>query len=100
MHTKNFTNIGVIKINCFFDTQVSDILQHIAIFFEIGAVYILWSDYKKRNQDLHAKTMQGLMTGGLGPTPSRRKELVVAYIIGFLAILMELYQLLTQYFAC
>ncbi len=91
----------MLNINCFFDTQVSDVLQHIAIFFEIGAVYIVWNDYRKRNEDLNSHSKKALITRGFGgPAPSRRKELVVAYVIGFIAILMELYQLLTQYFAC
>lgn len=76
-------------------------MQHIAIFFEIGAVCILYADYKRREKDFAAKSRRDLVTHGFGgPAPSRKKELMVAYIVGFLAILMELYQLLTQYLAC
>ena len=42
-------------VECFFNQQASDALQHIAFFFEVGAIYLVWKDYKNRESDLGRK---------------------------------------------
>ena len=87
-------------MDCFFNQQISDFLQHIALFFEIAAVYFVWRDHHNRTKDLAAKARQGMLTRGLGPTKKRTNELVIALIVGAIAIAMESYQLLAQYYGC
>lgn len=88
-------------VECFFNQQLSDALQHIALIFEIGAIYLVWKDYKKRISDLEAQGKKGFITMGMsGPTPKRTKELYFAYSIGMIAVCMEVYQLATQYLSC
>jgi len=87
-------------VECFFDQQVSDVLQHIAVFFEVGAIYLVWKDYKNRELDLARKGIATMVTRLPIPHSKRTKELLIAYNIGGIAVCMELYQLASQYWSC
>ena len=85
---------------CFFNQQASDVLQHIAVFFEVGAIFLVWRDYKIRESDLSKKGRGGMLTGLPWPHEKRTKELIYAFVIGAIAVCMELYQLASQYLGC
>ena len=87
-------------IECFFNQQISDALQHIAVFFEVSAIYLVWKDYKNRESDLTSKGIGTMVTGLPIPHSKRTKELITAYIVGVIAVFMELYQLASQYLSC
>jgi hypothetical protein len=88
------------NVECFFNTKASDVLQHISILLEVSAFYLICKDYRTRERDLASKGRGTMVTGLSVPHPKRRKELFFAYIVAVIAILMELYQLLTQYCSC
>ncbi len=85
---------------CFFNQQASDILQHIAVLFEVSAIFLVWRDYKIRESDLSATGARAMFTGLSGPRVKRTKELIYAFVIGAIAVCMELYQLASQYLGC
>lgn len=85
---------------CFFNDYASEILQHIALAFEVIAVLLVWSDYGKRESDISRKGRATMVTGLPVPHEKRTTELSIAFFIGAVAICMETYQLLTQYIAC
>lgn len=85
---------------CFFNQPMSDFLQHIAVFFEVGAIYLVWQDYKIRESDLSEKGELTMIMELPVSHPKRTWELIFAFGIGVVAILMELYQLLSQYLSC
>lgn len=87
-------------IECFFSQQVSDVLQHIAVFFEVSAIYLVWKDYKNRESDIARKGRSAMVAGLPMPHPKRTAELLFAYTIGGIAVCMELYQLASQYWSC
>ena len=87
-------------LECFFSQQVSDVMQHIAVFFEVSAIYLVWQDYKNRELDLAKKGRGAMLTGLPIPHLKRTKELITAYVVGVIAVLMELYQLASQYWSC
>lgn len=85
---------------CFFNQQVSDYLQHIAIFFEVSAIFLVWRDFRMYESDVGATGRMTMMTGLSGPKKNRKPQLVSAFVIGGIAVLLEAYQLATQYFGC
>ena len=85
---------------CFFNQHASDVLQHIAVFFEAGAIFLVWRDYKIRESDLSSTGRRAMVTGLSGPRMKRTKELIYAFVIGAIAICMESYQLTSQYLGC
>ncbi len=85
---------------CFFHEYASDVLQHIALFFEVCAVVLVWRDYQTRNSDLASTGRFAMVTGLSGPRVKRAKELTYAFVIGAIAIGMESYQLVSQYTDC
>lgn len=89
---------------CFFNQQVSDVLQHIAVTFEVSAMYLVWRDYKQRNSDIRRKDrvefVFGKPTVVLVPSNKRTKEFIFACVIGTIAVCMEFYQLVSQYSGC
>jgi len=85
---------------CFFNEQASNCLQHIAVFFEIGAMLLILRDYKLRESDLAKKGRGTALTGMSIPHAKRTKGFIFGLVIGGLAILMESYQLASQYFGC
>lgn len=87
-------------LECIFSNEISDALQHIAVFFEVGAIFLVWKDYKNRESDLASKGIATMVTGLAVPHHKRSKELFFAYIVGVVAICMELYQLASQYWSC
>jgi len=84
---------------CFFNQQVSEFLQHIAVIFEVSAIYLVWRDYKIRESDLSKKS-RAAIAGRNVPHAKRTKGLIFALVIGAIAICMEVYQLVSQYLAC
>jgi len=84
---------------CFFNQQMSDCLQHIAVIFEVSAIYLVWRDYKIRGFDLSKKS-RAAMAGRNVPHAKRTKGFIFALVIGAIAICMEFYQLASQYLAC
>jgi len=83
----------------FFDQQISDGLQHVAVLFEISAVFLLVKDFRNYTND--AKRLQRAATAGaVLPRNRRSTEFWIAVVVGGFAILMELYQLATQYWHC
>ena len=84
---------------CFFNQQMADFLQHIAVFLEVSAVYLVYRDYKIRESDL-AKKGRSAMAGLYTPHVKRTNELIFAYVIGTIAVCMEFYQLASQYWGC
>ncbi len=85
---------------CFFNQEASDLLQHIAICFEISAIYLIARDYKIRESDIQKKGRGTFIAHMPVPHNKRRNELTFAYIIAGVAILMEAYQLISQYMGC
>lgn len=85
---------------CFFNQQASDVLQHIAVIFEVSAMYLVWRDYKIRESDLSRKGLGTMVAGLPMPHAKRTKELISAFVIGAIAVCMELYQLASQYSGC
>lgn len=85
---------------CFFNQPASDFLQHLALVFEITAIWLVWRDYTIFRSDVARTGRMGMLTGLPGPRKSRRVGLAVAFTIGGIAILMEIYQLATQYLGC
>ena len=83
----------------FFNQQASDVLQHIAVFFEIGALGLVWRDYKIRESDLQKKGRGTSLVGVPVPHEKRTKGLVFAFVVAVVAVLMEAYQLASQYLA-
>ena len=84
---------------CFFNQQWSDLLQHIAVIFEVSAIYLVWRDYKISESDL-SKKGRAAIAGRYVPHAKRTKELNFAFVIGAIAVCMELYQLASQYSGC
>ena len=84
---------------CFFNQQVSEFLQHIAVIFEVSAMYLVWRDYKIRESDL-SKKGRAAIAGQHVPHAKRTNELIFAFVIGAIAVCMELYQLASQYSGC
>jgi len=84
---------------CFFNQQMSDCLQHIALFFEVSAVYLVWQDHRIRESDLSKKS-RAAMAGMNVPHAKRTKGLIFALVIGAIAVCMEIYQLASQYLGC
>ncbi len=84
----------------FFNQQASDVLQHIAVFFEVGAIFLVWRDYKIRESDLSKKGRGTMIAHMSVPHAKRTKELIYAFVIGAIAVCMELYQLASQYSGC
>jgi hypothetical protein len=85
---------------CFFNQPVSDLLQHIAVFFEIAAIYLVWIDHRNREDDLTKKGKASIITRFPLQHKKRTKELIIGLVVGFIAVLMELYQLASQYLQC
>jgi len=84
---------------CLLDQTIADSLQHVAMLFEIAAILLIGKDYKIRMSDgKHAlRTSELLPIFMTDQMPQRLKELKCAYVIGIIAVIMEAYQLLTQY---
>ena len=84
---------------CFFNKQMSDVLQHIAVFLEGGAIYLVCRDFKIRESDL-SKKGRAAIAGRHVPHAKRTKDLIIALVIGVIAVGMEVYQLVSQYSGC
>lgn len=84
----------------FFNQQISDGLQHVAIFFEVTAIYLVWRDFAKYEADVAATGRRAMVTGLSGPKKDRTPDLRNAFVIGGIAVCLEVYQLATQYFGC
>jgi len=89
---------------CFFNQQVSDMLQHIAVFLEVSAILLVWHNYKQRSSDIsemnRVEGVFGKMTPVLVPPNKRTKEYILAYVFATIAVFMEIYQLASQYLGC
>ncbi len=84
---------------CIFDQQVSDYLQHVAVAFEISAVVLLILDRRNYQSDT-GRQFRASIAGATLPKKTRSTEFRIAIGVGVLAVLMEIYQLLTQYLGC
>ncbi len=85
---------------CFFDQQISDYVQHVAIFFEVMAIYLVWRDFQMFESDVVATGLRAMVTGMSGPKTNRKPQLTKALVIGAFAVALEAYQLATQYPGC
>lgn len=74
-------------------------MQHIAVFLEGGAIFLVWRDYKIRESDL-SKKGRAAIAGRHVPHAKRTNELIIALVIGVIAVGMEFYQLISQYSDC
>jgi len=86
---------------CFFNQQASDCLQHVAIVFEVMAIVMLIRDRYLYKLD----TGRQQRASGVGVTLPRKRrstEFWTAVVVGGFAVLMEIYQLLSQpqYLGC
>jgi len=88
--------------SCFFNVETSNFLQHIAVFFEVVAIYLLYRDRRIFDSDKGRIARISMMTHGLAPKKDRSIEFRVAVAVGLVAVGMEIYQLLSQYnhFVC
>ena len=85
--------------SCLFDQSVSDVLQHIAVVFEVTAIVLVCWDFRVyRNDVLRQQRAAGAHTAL--PVKNRVNRLTAALVIGVIAVSFELYQLATQYWAC
>ena len=88
---------------CFFNEQTSDILQHIAVVMEIGAIWMVYRDRRTYELDIGIQQRSSLALSGsrMPSAPGFRKpEFRLALLVGGVAVLFELYQLATQHFGC
>ena len=85
---------------CFFNQQTSDVLQHIAVGLEVLAIYLVCRDYGKREFDLAIKGRSAMLGMFSLPMPHKKRivGLILALVIGLIAVGMEFYQLASQYF--
>jgi len=79
--------------------HASDILQHVAVLFEISAVALLFQDYRTYRSD-SAHQQRAAVAGMILPKRLRSTEFRIAVVVGAIAIAMEVYQLATQYLHC
>ena len=100
MFESNLLRLIDVISECFFNQPVSDCLQHFALIFEVTAIWLVWRDYKIFRADVARTGRAASLTRMPGPRISRRPALAGAFTIGSIAILMEIYQLATQYLGC
>ena len=88
-------------MECFFNEDASNFLQHVAITFEIVAVYLVFHDHQRWLGDARSHQRRAAIPFGTAvPLNKRSKELRIAIVIGLLAIDMEGYQLITLHWGC
>lgn len=85
---------------CFFNVEAANFLQHIAVVFEFAAIGLLYSDRKTYDSDIGRSRRLSVLSNIPAPKKDRSVEFRMALVVGVLAVLMEIYQLLSQYIGC
>ena len=83
----------------FFDNDIADILQHIAVFLEISAGVLILYDLKQHQKDRGLSSLRIASRGYTSGIKDRSNWFYIGIFLAFIAILMELYQLGCIYFA-
>jgi len=83
----------------FFDNNIANILQHIAVVLEMSAFAMIIFDLKGHRKDQAMSPLRMVTQGNLSGIKDRSKWFYIGIAIAGVAILMELYQLGCIYFA-
>ena len=83
----------------FFQNDIADFLQHIAIIFEISAGILVWYDLRQHRKDRGLTPLRIATSGYMSGIRDRSNWFYIGIGLAVIAIIMELYQLGCIYFA-
>ena len=83
----------------FFDNDIANFLQHIAIIFEVSAVVMVVFDLKHHQKDKGLSPLRMATQGYISGIKDRSNWFFIGIFLAAIAILMELYQLGCIYLA-